>query len=420
MGMTMTEKILAASSRRESVRPGEIVLAECDLMMGHDVTAPPAINEFRKTGAAKVKDPDRIALVNDHFVPNKDIMSAALAKAMREFAREQGIKKYFEVGRSGVCHALLPEEGLVSPGDVVIGADSHTCTHGAMGAFATGVGSTDLAAAWATGKIWLKIPETMAFEISGTPSKWAFGKDIILKIIGMIGVDGARYRAMEFRGPGAAAMSIYDRLTMANMAIEAGAKNGIFEADEKTADYLAGTPARKGKIYASDADAVFADVVKVDIEGMEPVVACPSLPENVKPVRELKGVKIDQSFVGSCTNGWLPDLRLAADVIKGKKVHPEVRMIVIPATQRIYRAAMAEGLLEVFAEAGAAVSTPTCGPCLGGHMGVLADGEVAVSATNRNFIGRMGHVRSLVYLSNPAVAAASAVAGEIVHPEDIL
>jgi 3-isopropylmalate/(R)-2-methylmalate dehydratase large subunit len=353
-------------------------------------------------------------------VPNKDIMSAALAKAMREFAREQGIKKYFEVGRSGVCHALLPEEGLVSPGDVVIGADSHTCTHGAMGAFATGVGSTDLAAAWATGKIWLKIPETMAFEISGTPSKWAFGKDIILKIIGMIGVDGARYRAMEFRGPGAAAMSIYDRLTMANMAIEAGAKNGIFEADEKTADYLAGTPARKGKIYASDADAVFADVVKVDIEGMEPVVACPSLPENVKPVRELKGVKIDQSFVGSCTNGWLPDLRLAADVIKGKKVHPEVRMIVIPATQRIYRAAMAEGLLEVFAEAGAAVSTPTCGPCLGGHMGVLADGEVAVSATNRNFIGRMGHVRSLVYLSNPAVAAASAVAGEIVHPEDIL
>ncbi|HOC93335.1 MAG TPA: 3-isopropylmalate dehydratase large subunit [bacterium] len=420
MGMTMTEKILAASSGRESVRPGEIVLAECDLMMGHDVTAPPAINEFRKTGAAKVKDPDRIALVNDHFVPNKDIMSAALAKAMREFAREQGIKKYFEVGRSGVCHALLPEEGLVSPGDVVIGADSHTCTHGAMGAFATGVGSTDLAAAWATGKIWLKTPETMAFDISGAPSKWAFGKDVILKIIGMIGVDGARYRAMEFRGPGVAAMSIYDRLTMANMAIEAGAKNGIFEADEKTAEYLAGTPARKGKIYASDADAVFADVVKVDIEGMEPVVACPSLPENVKAVGELKGVKIDQSFVGSCTNGWLPDLRLAASVIKGKKVHPEVRMIVIPATQRIYRAAMAEGLLDIFAEAGAAVSAPTCGPCLGGHMGVLAEGEVAVSTTNRNFIGRMGHVKSLVYLSNPAVAAASAVAGEIVHPEEIM
>ncbi len=419
MGMTITEKILAAHSGREKVSPGEIVLAKCDLMLGHDVTAPPAIKEFRKIGVGKVKDPDRLVLVNDHFVPNKDIESAEQAKMMREFAHEQNVKKYFEVGRSGVCHALLPEEGLVSPGDLVIGADSHTCTYGALGAFSTGVGSTDLAAAWATGEIWLRVPETIAIEYSGRPGKWTNGKDMILKTIGKIGVDGARYRSMEFRGEAVEGLSIFDRFTMANMAIEAGGKNGIFEADGKVAEYLEGKTSRAGVSYKSDPDCVYREVVKIDVEGLGPVLACPSLPENVKPVEELRGTKIDQSVVGSCTNGWLPDLRMAAAVIKGKKVHPSVRMIVIPATQKIYMDALREGLIATFVAAGAAVSTPTCGPCLGGYMGILAEGEVAVSTMNRNFIGRMGHVKSEVYLSNPAVAAASAVAGEIVHPEDI-
>jgi len=419
MGMTITEKILAAHSGREKVSPGEIVLAKCDLMLGHDVTAPPAIKEFRKIGVGKVKDPDRLVLVNDHFVPNKDIESAEQAKMMREFAHEQNVKKYFEVGRSGVCHALLPEEGLVSPGDLVIGADSHTCTYGALGAFSTGVGSTDLAAAWATGEIWLRVPETIAIEYSGRPGKWTNGKDMILKTIGKIGVDGARYRSMEFRGEAVEALSIFDRFTMANMAIEAGGKNGIFEANGKVAEYLEGKTDRAGVSYKSDPDCAYREIVKIDVEGLGPVLACPSLPENVKPVEELRGTKIDQSVVGSCTNGWLPDLQMAAAVIKGKKVHPSVRMIVIPATQKIYMDALREGLIATFVAAGAAVSTPTCGPCLGGYMGILAEGEVAVSTTNRNFIGRMGHVKSEVYLSNPAVAAASAVAGEIVHPEDI-
>jgi 3-isopropylmalate/(R)-2-methylmalate dehydratase large subunit len=419
MGMTMTEKIIAAHAGRDSVKPGDMTLARCDLILGHDVTAPPAIKEFRKIGIARVKDPDRLALVNDHFVPNKDIESAVQAKMMREFAAEQGVKKYYEVGRAGVCHALLPEEGLIAPGDLVIGADSHTCTYGALGAFSTGVGSTDLAAAWATGEIWLKVPETIAFEYTGGLSKWAVGKDVILKTIGLIGVDGARYRAMEFRGEAVKALSIFDRFTMANMAIEAGGKNGIFEADEKTAEFLNGRTDRMGVVYSSDPDCKYAEVVKINIGGMGPQVACPSQPGNVRPVEEVRGTKIDQSFVGSCTNGWLTDLRVAADAMRGGKVHPKVRMIVIPATQRIYKEALKEGLLEVFAEAGAAVCTPTCGPCLGGHMGILAEGETAVSTTNRNFIGRMGHVRSMVYLSNPAVAAASAVAGEIIHPDDL-
>ncbi len=419
MGMTLTEKIIAAHSGKDTVRPGEIVMARCDLMLGHDVTAPPAIQEFRKVGLDRVCDPDRLVLVNDHFIPNKDIKSAQQAKTMREFAKEQGVKKYFEVGRTGVCHVLLPEQGLVSPGDLVIGADSHTCTYGALGAFSSGVGSTDLAAAWALGAIWLKVPETIAFVYKGKRGKWVYGKDIILQTIAKIGVDGARYKAMEFKGEGIADLTIYDRFTMANMAIEAGGKNGIFEADSLTAEFLAGRTDRKGIVYRSDPDAVYSQIVEIDLDTLGPVVACPHLPENVKPVGELKGTKINQSIVGSCTNGWLDDLRLAAQVIKGKKVHPDVRMIVLPATQDIYLAAMKEGLFEIFVNAGAAVSTPTCGPCLGGHMGILADGEVAISTTNRNFVGRMGHPTSEVYLANPAVAAASAVAGEIVHPEAI-
>ncbi|HOX28485.1 MAG TPA: 3-isopropylmalate dehydratase large subunit [bacterium] len=420
MGMTLTEKILAAHCGLGKVSPGDLVLAKCDLMLGHDVTAPPAIKEFRKIGIKKVKDPERLALVNDHFVPNKDIESAEQAKMMREFAIEQGVKKYFEVGRAGVCHALLPEEGLVSPGDLVIGADSHTCTYGALGAFSTGVGSTDLAAAWATGEIWLKIPETVAIKYSGKLGKWVGGKDLILETIRRIGVDGARYKAMEFMGDAVKKLTIFDRFTMANMAIEAGGKNGIFEADEAVIEYLRGKTDRAGVVHKSDPDCGYSEAVNIDINGMGPVVACPSLPENVKPVGEVRGAKIDQVVVGSCTNGWLPDIKLAAEVIRGKKVHPSIRMIVIPATQRIYLEALKLGLIETFVEAGAVVSTPTCGPCLGGYMGILAEGEVALSTTNRNFIGRMGHVRSQVYLSNPAVAAASAVIGEIAHPDEVM
>ena len=378
MGMTITEKIIAAHCGRDEVKPGELVMAKCDLMLGHDVTAPPAIAEFRGIGVPRVADPDRIVLVNDHFVPNKDIKSATMAKAMREFAREQGIKKYFEVGRSGVCHVLLPEQGLVAPGDLVIGADSHTCTYGALGAFSTGVGSTDLAAAWASGEIWLRVPETMAIEFDGEPADFVYGKDLILKTIGQIGVDGARYMAMEFTGDFVRALPIHERFTIANMAIEAGGKNGIFEPGNETREYLEGRTDRKGTYHSSDMDCAYARRVTVNIGGMGPQVACPNLPENVKPVEELKGTRIDQVVVGSCTNGWIEDLRIAAQIIEGRKVHPRVRMIVIPATPGVYRAALEEGLLEVFTEAEAAVSTPTCGPCLGGHMGILAEGEVAL------------------------------------------
>lgn len=420
MGMTITEKIIAAHCGRETVKPGELVMARCDVMLGHDVTAPPAIAEFRKIGIAKVHDPDRIVLVNDHFIPNKDIKSAQQAKAMREFAHEQGVKKYYEVGRSGVCHVLLPQLGLVGAGDLVIGADSHTCTYGALGALSTGVGSTDLAAAWATGELWLKVPETIAIEFSGMPTKWVSGKDLILKVISQIGVDGARYMAMEYRGEYAKKISIHDRFTIANMAIEAGGKNGIFEPDAEVENYLKDRRSEgPGTFYKSDPDCEYAKQIVVNIDGMGPQVACPSLPENVKPVEELKGTKVDQVLIGSCTNGWIEDLRIAADVIKGKKAHPSVRLIVIPATPEVYRMAMAEGLVDIFMDAEAAVSTPTCGPCLGGHMGILADGEVAISTTNRNFVGRMGHPTSKVYLSNPAVAAASAITGEITHPDAV-
>jgi 3-isopropylmalate/(R)-2-methylmalate dehydratase large subunit len=336
---------------------------------------------------------------------------------MREFAREQGVLKYFEVGRAGVCHALLPEEGLVAPGDVVVGADSHTCTYGALGAFSTGVGSTDLAAAWATGELWMRVPESIRFVYTGARRPWVCGKDLILETIHRIGVEGARYRAMEFTGPAVDALTIFDRFTMSNMAIEAGAKNGIFAPDAVALDYLRGRIDGQGVQYRSDPDAVYVDTLEIDVAQLDPVVACPSLPENVRPAAELSDVKIDQAFIGSCTNGWLDDLRTAAQILKGRKVHRDVRLIVIPATQAIYRQAMEEGLLAIFVDAGAAVSTPTCGPCLGGHMGILAAGETCVSTTNRNFIGRMGHVDSKVYLSNPAVAAASAVLGRIAVPD---
>jgi len=420
MGMTITEKIIAAHCGEKEVSPGQYVLARCDLMLGHDVTAPPAIKQFRNIGRARVCDPDRIVLVNDHFVPNKDVESAEQAKMMREFAYEQGIAKYYEVGRSGVCHALLPEQGLVAPGDLVIGADSHTCTYGALGAFSTGVGSTDLAAAWATGEIWLRVPHTIRFNYTGSLGDWVFGKDVILQTIGKIGVDGARYKAMEFAGPGVAGLTIFDRLTMSNMAIEAGGKNGIFEPDAAVREYLKGRIAREGAYLRSDPDANYSEHVDINVGEIVPLVACPSLPENVKPAADLSDVRIDQAVIGSCTNGWLSDLRLAASVIKGKKVHPKVRMIVLPATQQIYMAAMREGLLEIFVEAGAAVSTATCGPCLGGYMGILAKSEVSISTTNRNFVGRMGHPESFVYLSNPAVAAASAIAGHIEHPGNVV
>jgi len=419
MGMTITEKIIAAHCGAESVAPGQYVLAECDLMMGHDVTAPPAIKVFRQIGMDKVADPDRLVLINDHFVPNRDVPSAEQAKAMREFAAEQGVKKYFEVGRSGVCHVLLPEQGLVAPGDLVIGADSHTCTYGALGVFSTGVGSTDLAAAWATGRIWLKVPPTIRFEYSGKMPAWVYGKDLILETIGRIGVEGARYKSMEFCGDTVKALSIYDRFTMANMAIEAGGKNGIFEPDDKVREFLTGRGGKQGLYLSSDEDAVFENTISIDVSELQPVVACPSLPDNTRPVSELSDVAIDQVVIGSCTNGWLDDLRLAARVLKGKKAHPGVRLIIIPATQDIWKAAMKEGLFEIFVDAQAAVSTPTCGPCLGGHMGILAKGEVAVSTTNRNFVGRMGHPESQVYLANPAVAAASAIAGHIEHPDNV-
>jgi len=420
MGMTIAEKILAAHCGREEIRPGEIVMACLDLALGNDVTAPLAIEEFKRSGARKVFDPNRIVLVCDHFTPNKDIRSAQQCQAIRNFAREEGIDNFFDVGEMGIEHALLPEKGLVLPGDLVIGADSHTCTYGALGAFATGVGSTDLAGAMLSGQAWFKVPVSILFHYHGRPGRWTGGKDLILYTIGRIGVSGALYAAMEFSGPAISALPMADRFTMANMAIEAGAKTGIFPVDEVVEEYVQSRARRPWKAYSSDADAGYAKRHDFNIDGMEPQVALPSLPSNVKPVSEVKNVKIDQVVIGSCTNGRLEDLRAAAEVFKGKKVAKGVRTIIFPATQRIYLDAVREGLIEVFIEAGAAVSTPTCGPCLGGHMGILAEGEKAVATTNRNFVGRMGHPRSQVFLAGPYVAAASAVAGEIVHPEKIV
>ncbi|MGQ9823556.1 MAG: 3-isopropylmalate dehydratase large subunit [Desulfotomaculales bacterium] len=420
MSMTITEKILASAAGKEKVRPGEIVNVKVDLVLGNDITAPMAIQEFEKIGVPEVFDRNRVVLVPDHFVPNKDIKSAEQAKILREFARRQGLVYFYEVGRMGIEHCLLPEEGLVGPGDVVIGADSHTCTYGALGAFSTGVGSTDLAAAMALGEIWLKVPATLKFVYNGELPPWVGGKDLILSTIGDIGVDGAAYMAMEFTGPAIASLSMDGRFTMANMAVEAGAKNGIFLPDEKTEEYVRGRAKRPWRLFASDEDAEYARVYEYDVSGLVPQVAFPHLPENVRPVTEAGHVKVDQAVIGSCTNGRLEDLRLAAKVLEGKKVHPDVRLIVIPGTQKIYLEALQEGLIKIFIEAGGVVSTPTCGPCLGGYMGVLAAGERCIATTNRNFVGRMGHRESEVYLSNPAVAAASAIAGYIVSPEEVL
>jgi 3-isopropylmalate/(R)-2-methylmalate dehydratase large subunit len=420
MGMTITEKILAAHAGLEKVEPGQLINARIDLALGNDITAPLAIQEFKKLGLKRIFDPERVVLVPDHFTPAKDIKSAEQAKILRDFAREQGLAHYFEIGRMGIEHCLLPEAGLVGPGDLVIGADSHTCTYGALGAFATGVGSTDLAAAMATGELWFKVPETILFRYHGKLKPWVGGKDLILYTIGQIGVDGARYMAMEFTGEAIAELSMDGRFTMANMAIEAGAKNGIFPVDEKTIAYIQGRLQREYRIYQSDPDAGYAREIDIDVCRIEPQVALPHLPENARSVREIGEIKIDQVVIGSCTNGRLEDLRVAAQILKGQKVHPEVRLIVIPGTQKIYAEALAEGLINIFIEAGAAVSTPTCGPCLGGHMGILAKGERALATTNRNFVGRMGHPESEVYLAGPAVAAASAVKGRIAAPEEAI
>nr|WP_245795212.1 3-isopropylmalate dehydratase large subunit [Desulfacinum infernum] len=417
--MTLAEKILAAHSGRERVEPGELLEVSVDFCLGNDITAPIAIKAFREAGVEKVFDPERIALVPDHFVPNKDIASAMQVKMLRDFAREQGISHYFEVGRMGIEHALLPEQGLVLPGDVVIGADSHTCTYGALGAFATGVGSTDLAAAMILGTTWFKVPASVKFVYRGKRKPWVGGKDLILHTIGQIGVDGARYMAMEFTGPVVEDLPMSHRMTMSNMAIEAGAKVGLIAPDQVTHDYVAGRARRPFVFHHSDPEARYEAVYEWDVSQLDPMVALPHLPENVKPVTELPEIPIDQVVIGSCTNGRLDDLREAAAVLKGRKVSDHVRCIVIPATQRIYRQAMDEGLLQIFLEAEAAVSTPTCGPCLGGHMGILAQGERAVATTNRNFVGRMGHPESEVYLSSPAVAAASAVLGRIAHPDEV-
>ncbi|HEY5529586.1 MAG TPA: 3-isopropylmalate dehydratase large subunit [Thermoleophilia bacterium] len=419
MGMTITEKILARASGHETVHPGDLIMARLDFCLGNDVTAPVAIDEFEKAGFDKVFDPERIALIPDHFTPNKDIRSATLVAQMRAFAKKYGLLHWYDVGRVGVEHALLPEMGMVGPGDVVLGADSHTCTYGALGAFATGVGSTDLAGAMATGEAWFRVPESHKFEFDGGLGRYVTGKDLILFIIGLIGVDGALYKAMEFTGSSIRGLSMDSRFTMCNMAIEAGAKSGIIPPDEITKKYVEGRFMREAIYYASDEDAAYEKTYRWKGEEVPLMVAKPHLPSNTQPADELSAVKIDQVIIGSCTNGRIEDLRQAAEVLRGRKVHRDVRCIILPATQAIWKQAMDEGLFDVFIDAEAAVSAPTCGPCLGGHMGVLAEGERAVSTTNRNFVGRMGHPGSEVYLAGPYVAAASAVAGHIATPDQI-
>ena len=419
MGQTIAEKILAAHTGEE-IAPGKLVEVPVDMVLANDITAPISIREFAKIGVDKVFDPNKVALVPDHFAPNKDIKAAEQCKTLREFARRYGIVNYFEVGRMGIEHVLLPEQGLVLPGDVVVGADSHTCTYGALGAFATGMGSTDIAVAMATGSIWMKVPETIRILYYGKLSPWVGGKDLILHTIGTIGVDGARYQAIEFAGPAIDALPMSGRFTMANMAIEAGGKAGLFAVDDATRAYLEPRAKRSWAAYDADPDAEYARVVEIDVSVVEPQVSFPHLPSNARAVTDAGDVRIDQVVIGSCTNGRWDDLVLAAEVLRGREVHDDVRCIVIPGTQAIYLRAVREGLAEAFVEAGAVFSTPTCGPCLGGHMGILAAGERCVSTTNRNFVGRMGHVESEVYLAGPAVAAASAIAGHIARPEEVV
>lgn len=418
MGMTITEKILAAHAGRDSVKPGELVYATVDLVMGTDVTVPLAVEVFNKIGADHVFDTKKIALVNDHFVPAKDIQAAGLSKTMREFSQQYGIESYFEVGRSGLCHCVIPEHGLVSPGDLVLGADSHTCTYGALGALAMGVGSTDMAVSWALGENWFKVPPSIKIVYTGTLRPYVGGKDIILHTIGMLGVEGAIYAALEFTGPVIDALPLADRLTICNMAIEAGAKAGICAADEKVMEYLKGRTDKMPRMFRSDPDAVYEQVIEIDVTNLTPQIALPYLPSNVKPIKEVEKIHVDQVVLGSCTNGRIEDFRAASKLLEGKKVFPTTRMIVIPATQDIYLQMMAEGLLKTFVEAGATISPPTCGPCIGGHMGILGENEVGLYTTNRNFKGRNGHPTSKVYLSSPVVAAATAVAGEITDPSE--
>lgn len=417
--MTMAEKILAAHAGLEEVVPGQLIECNLDLVLSNDVTAPIAIKEFKKIGVEKVFDPTKIALVPDHYVPNKDIKSAEQAKMTRDFAREQGITHYYEVGCMGVEHALLPEQGVVGAGDLIIGADSHTCTYGALGAFSTGVGSTDAAVGYATGKAWFKVPESLLFNVEGELRPGVTGKDIILHIIGMIGVDGALYQAMEFRGSAIEGLTIDERLSISNMAIEAGGKAGLIPVDDVTRKYMDGRTERPYTEYHSDPDAAYAKVYNIDAQDIVPTVAFPHLPSNTRPASEARDIVIQQSVIGSCTNGRIEDMRQAAAVLKGHKVHRDVRCIIIPATQQVYRQCIKEGLMDIFLDANCAVSTPTCGPCLGGYMGILAAGERSIATTNRNFVGRMGDPTSEVYLSSPAVAAASAVLGHIGLPEDL-
>ena len=419
MGMTMTQKILAAHAGLKEVKAGQFIEIDLDLVLGNDITSPVAIKEFEKMGSTKVYDKDKVAIVLDHFVPNKDIKSAEQCKISRNFAKKHSITNFFDVGQMGIEHALLPEKGLVVAGDTVIGADSHTCTYGALGAFSTGIGSTDMAAGMATGQMWLKVPSAIKFNLKGKPGKWVSGKDIILHIIGKIGVDGALYKSMEFTGQGVKELSMDDRFTIANMAIEAGGKNGIFPVDEKTIQYIKEHSNKEYAIYEADEDAVYDHVIDIDLSKLKPTVAFPHSPENTRSIDSVGNIQIDQVVIGSCTNGRIEDMRITAQILKGKKVHPDVRTIIIPATQKIYKQCLQEGLAEIFIDAGAIISTPTCGPCLGGYMGILADGEKAVTTTNRNFVGRMGHPGSEVYLASPAVAAASAIKGRIANPIEL-
>ena len=419
MGMTMTQKILAAHAGLESVKAGQLIEAKLDLVLGNDVTTPVAIKEFNKIGVDKVFDKDKVAIVPDHFTPNKDIKSAEHCKLVREFAHCKEVTNYFEVGQMGIEHCLLPEKGLVVPGDVVIGADSHTCTYGALGAFSTGVGSTDMAVGMARGVAWFKVPSALKFVLKNKPAKWVSGKDIILHIIGMSGVDGALYKSMEFAGDGLQYLTMDDRFTIANMAIEAGGKNGIFPVDDKTIEYVKEHSNKEWTKFEADEDAEYDAVYEIDLSKLRPTIAFPHLPENTKTVDEAKGLEMDQVVIGSCTNGRISDMRIAAQVLKGKKINPNIRAIILPGTQKVWLQCVEEGLAQIFVEAGCVFSTPTCGPCLGGHMGILAKGERALSTTNRNFIGRMGHPESEVYLASPAVAAASAITGKITDPEEV-